>query len=64
MYVLIIARIDCRSCVVILIKTTPFFEKIFIFSLQVVNLVSGFRALVIVFPIFEDTSDERLSIAI
>jgi hypothetical protein len=50
--------------VVILIKTTPFFEKIFIFSLQVINLVSGFRALVMVLPIFEDTSDEKFSIAI
>ena len=64
MYVLTIARIDCKSCVLIVIKITPSFEVILIFSLQVRNLVSGCRALAIVFTILEDNSDGRFSIHI
>jgi len=57
--VLIIARIDSKSFVLILIKMAPFLEKILIFSLSVINLVSGFRALVMASPIFEESSDEK-----
>lgn len=64
MYVLTIARIDCKSCVLILIKITPFFEVILIFSVPVRNLVSACRALVIVFPMLEDNTGGRFSIAI
>ena len=64
MYVLIMARIDCKSCVIILIKITSFFEVILIFSVPLTNRVSGSRALVIVFIMLEDNSCGRFSIAI
>jgi hypothetical protein len=64
MYVLTMARIDFKSCVLIVIKIRPFFEVILIFSVLVRNLVSGCRALVIVFPMLEDNSDGRFSIDI
>jgi len=64
MYVLTIARIDCKSCVLIVIKIAPCFEVILIFSVQVRNRVSGCRALVIVFTMLEDNSDGRFSIDI
>lgn len=64
MYVLTMARIDCKSFVLILMKITSFFEVIRIFSLLVRNLVSGCRALVIVFPMLADNSDGRFSSAI
>jgi hypothetical protein len=64
MYVLTMARIDCKSSVLIVIKITPCFEVILIFSEQVRNLVSGCRALTIVFTILEDNSDGRFSIDI
>jgi hypothetical protein len=64
MYVLTMARIDCKSSVLILIKITPFFEVILIFSVPVRNLVSGCRALVIVFPMLEEISAGRFSKAI
>jgi hypothetical protein len=64
MYVLTMARVDCKSCVLIVIKITPCFEVILIFSEQVRNLVSGCRALVIVFTMLEDNSDGRFSIDI
>ena len=64
MYVLTMARIDCTSCVLIVIKITPCFEVILIFSEPVRNLVSGCRALVIVFTMLEDNSDGRFSIDI
>lgn len=64
MYVLTMARIDCKSYVLIVIKITPCFEVILIFSEQERNLVSGCRALVIVFTMLEDNSDGRFSIVI
>jgi hypothetical protein len=64
MYVLTIARIECKSCVLIVIKITPCFEVILIFSAQVRNLVSGCRAFVIVFTTLEDNSDGSFSIDI
>jgi hypothetical protein len=64
MYVLTIARIDCKSCVLIVIKITPCFEVILIFSAQVKNLVSGCRALVIAVTMLVDNSDGRFSIDI
>ncbi len=61
MYVLTIARIDCKSFVVISIQIIPSFEVIFIFSTGDRNLVSGCSALLIVCPTFEEISEERLS---
>ena len=61
MYVLIIARIDCKSFVVISIRIMPLFDLIFIFSWEVRNLVSGFRALLIVRPTEDEIFEERLS---
>lgn len=64
MYVLTIARIDCKSFALILREITPFFEVILIFSSPVRNLVSGFSALLILCPILEEISGERLSTVI
>jgi hypothetical protein len=64
MYVLTIARIDCKSFALILREITPFFEVMFIFSSPVRNLVSGFSALLILWPILEEISGERLSTVI
>jgi hypothetical protein len=64
MYVLTIARIDCKSFALILREITPFFEVILIFSSPVRNLVSGFSALQILCPILEEISGERLSTVI
>ena len=64
MYVLTIARIDCKSFALILREITPFFEVILIFSSPVRNLVSGFSALLILCPILEEFSGERLSTVI
>jgi hypothetical protein len=61
MYVLTIARIDCKSFELILREITPFFEVIVIFSSPVRNLVSGFTAVLIAFPIAEEISGENLS---
>jgi hypothetical protein len=61
MKVLTIARIDCKSFAPILREITPFFEVILIFSSPVRNLVSGFSALLIVFPTLEEISRERWS---
>jgi len=48
MYVLTIARIDCKSFVVISIQIVLLFDVITIFSSGVRNLVSGCSALLIV----------------
>lgn len=64
MYVLTIARIDCKSFALILREITPFFEVILIISSPVRNLVSGFNALLILCPILEEISGERLSTVI
>jgi hypothetical protein len=64
MYVLTIARIDCKSFALILREITPFFEVILIFSSPVRKLVSGFSALLILCPILEEISGERLSTVI
>jgi len=64
MYVLTIARNDCKSFALILREITPFFEVIVIFSSPVRNLVSGFSALLILCPILEEISGERLSTVI
>jgi hypothetical protein len=61
MYVLIIARIDCRSFVVISMQIVPLSEVILIFSVEVRNLVSGCNALLIVCATLEEISEERLS---
>ena len=61
MYVLIIARIDCKSFVVISMQIVPLFEVILIFSTEVRNLVSGCSALLILRPTVEEISEERLS---
>ena len=55
------ARIDCKSSVLILIQITPSIEVILISSVVVRNLVSGCRALMIVFTHLLDKSDVRLS---
>ncbi len=60
-YVLTMARIDCKSSVLILIQTTPSIDVILISSVVVRNLVSGCRALMIVFTHLLDKSDVRLS---
>ena len=64
MYVLTIARIDCKSFVVISMQIVPLFEVIFIFSTEVRNSVSGCNALLIVLATLEEISGERLSIVI
>ena len=61
MYVLTIARIDCKSFVAISMRIVPLFEVILIFSDEVRNLVSGFSALLIVCPTLEEICEERLS---
>jgi hypothetical protein len=55
------ARIDCKSTVLIVIQITPSLEVILISSLPVRNLVSGCRALMIVFTLLIDNNDVRLS---
>ena len=64
MYVLTIARIDCKSFALILREITPLFEVMLIFSSPIRNLVSGFSALLILLPILEEISGERLSTVI
>jgi hypothetical protein len=59
MYVLTIARIDCKSFVVISMQIVPLFEEISIFSSGVRNLVSGCSELLIVCPTREEISEER-----
>ena len=61
MYVLTIARIDCKSFVVTSMQIVPLFEVILIFSTEVRNLVSGCSALLILRPTAEEISEERLS---
>jgi hypothetical protein len=55
------ARIDCKSSVLILIQIAPSIEVILISSVVVRNLVSGCRALMIVSTHLLDKSDVRLS---
>mgnify|MGYP003580547057 CR=1 FL=1 len=58
---LTMARIDSKSSVLILIQITPSLEVILISSELVRKLVSGSRALMIVFTHLLDKSDVRLS---
>ncbi len=58
---LTIARIDCKSLVLISMEITSFFDEMLIFSADVRNLVSGFSAVLIVCPTLDEISGERLS---
>lgn len=58
---LTIARIDCKSLVLISMEISSLFDAMLIFSADVRNLVSGFSAALIVCPTLDEISGERLS---
>ena len=58
---LTIARIDCKSFVLISMEIASNNDAMLIFSSDVRNLVSGFSEALIVCPILDEISGERLS---
>lgn len=61
MYVLTIARIDCKSLVAISMQIVPLCELILILSNEVRKLVSGFSALLIVWATLQEFREVRSS---
>lgn len=61
MYVLTIARIDCKSLVAISMQIVPLYELILILSNEVRKLVSGFSALLIVWATLQEFREVRSS---